>query len=129
MTRRDAWLALAAVTPLSMLITYHRPWDAKLLLLAIPACAILWAEGGRLRWPALTLTAAAMVFTGDIPLKGCVVLGERGGLGSASGAWRLLTLLCYRPASVALLAVGVFYLWVFLRSGKEASKLRVAKPA
>jgi len=31
-----------------MLVTYHRPFDAKLLLLAVPACAMLWAEGGRI---------------------------------------------------------------------------------
>jgi hypothetical protein len=41
-----AWLALAAVVPLTMLVTYHRPWDAKLLMLTVPACAMLWAEGG-----------------------------------------------------------------------------------
>jgi hypothetical protein len=33
-----AWLALAAVTALTMLVTYHRPYDARLLLLTIPAC-------------------------------------------------------------------------------------------
>ncbi len=42
----NAWLAVAAAVPLTILITYHRPYDAKLLLLTIPACALLWAEGG-----------------------------------------------------------------------------------
>ena len=39
------WLALAALVPLSMLPIYHRPYDAKLLLLAVPACAAIWAQG------------------------------------------------------------------------------------
>ncbi|MGO9636822.1 MAG: glycosyltransferase family 87 protein, partial [Terracidiphilus sp.] len=41
-----AWLALAGIAALSMLPVYHRPYDAKLLLLTVPACAMLWAEGG-----------------------------------------------------------------------------------
>jgi hypothetical protein len=51
-----AWLALAAIAPLSMLPLYHREHDAKILLLAVPACAILWAEGGARGWFALLLT-------------------------------------------------------------------------
>jgi cell division protein FtsW (lipid II flippase) len=53
----NAWFALAAVVPLTLLVTYHRPYDAKLLLLAVPACAMLWVEGGPLRWFALLVTA------------------------------------------------------------------------
>ena len=41
-----SWLALAAITPLSMLPIYHLQHDAKLLILTIPACAMLWSEGG-----------------------------------------------------------------------------------
>src|SRR6202012_354937 len=42
-SRQRAWLGLAAITALSMLVTYHRQHDAKLLLLTIPACAMLWS--------------------------------------------------------------------------------------
>jgi len=38
-TKLNAWLALAAISALSMLPVYHRAYDAKLLLLAIPGCA------------------------------------------------------------------------------------------
>ena len=38
--------ALAVIAPLSMLPVYHRPHDAKLLLLTLPACALLFAKGG-----------------------------------------------------------------------------------
>jgi hypothetical protein len=43
--KAKTWLALAAVVPLTMLVTYHRPYDAKLLLLAVPACAIAVGRG------------------------------------------------------------------------------------
>lgn len=42
-----AWVALAAVSALTMLPIYHRRHDARLLLLMIPACAVLWSEGRR----------------------------------------------------------------------------------
>ncbi len=63
-----ASLALAAIAALSMLPVYHRPYDAKLLLLTIPACAMLWTEVGLLRWLALLANTAAIVLTADIPL-------------------------------------------------------------
>jgi uncharacterized SAM-binding protein YcdF (DUF218 family) len=40
------WLALAAIAALSLLPIYHRQQDTKLLLLTIPACVVLWTEGG-----------------------------------------------------------------------------------
>ena len=65
-SQRGAWLALAAIAPLSMLPVYHRPYDAKLLLLTVPACAMLWAEGGRIGRLALLVNAAGFVLTGDL---------------------------------------------------------------
>ncbi len=44
-TKENAWIALAAIAALSMLPVYHRGYDAKLLLLTVPACSILWATG------------------------------------------------------------------------------------
>ena len=64
---RNAWLALAAIAALSMLPVYHRQVDARLLLLTVPACAMLWAEGGRIGRLALAVTTAGLVLTGDIP--------------------------------------------------------------
>ena len=49
-----------------MLPVYHRCYDARLLLLTIPACVILWKHGGKIAWSALLLTLAAIVLTGDI---------------------------------------------------------------
>ena len=109
------WIALAAVVPLTMLVTYHRPHDAKLLLLAIPACAMLWAEGGVTGRLAFVVTAAGILLTGDIPLS---IL--HGGGGKSFKVRRpesisdKLTLFFMRPASCALLLMAIFYLWIYV---------------
>jgi hypothetical protein len=64
---RRTWLALAAIAALTMLPVYHRAQDTKLLLLTVPACAMLWAEGGRIGRLALLVTSAGFVLTGDLP--------------------------------------------------------------
>jgi hypothetical protein len=61
-----AWLALSAATAFSLLITYHRLWDAKLVMLAIPACCLLWSRGGWLAKAAILINSVATVLTGDI---------------------------------------------------------------
>jgi hypothetical protein len=115
----SAWLALAAITAITMLVTYHRPWDAKLLLLAIPACAMLWAEGGPARWPALLVTTAGLLFTGDIPLAILSNLAKNLHVGAAGIFAKLLTVLLLRPASLFLLMVALFYLWMYLSRAAE----------
>jgi hypothetical protein len=112
---RGAWLALAAIVPLTMLVTYHRPWDAKLLMLSVPACALLWAEGGLIGWIALLVNAAGMVLTGDIPLAALVVLSDKLHVGTAGIFGKILTVVLMRPATLILLMMAIFYLWVYLR--------------
>jgi len=110
-----AWLALAAIVPLTILVTYHRPYDAKLLLLTIPACAMLWAEGGVIGWIALTVNTAGFVFTGDVPLAILVILTNNWHCCTAGIFGQMLTVLLTRPAPLILLAMGIFYLWAYLR--------------
>jgi hypothetical protein len=118
-SKRRAWLALAAVVPLTMLVTYHRPYDAKLLMLAIPACAILWNEGGPIRWIALAVNTAGIVLTGDIPLAILGIFANKLHVGTAGIYGKMLTVLLMRPASLILLAMGMFYLWVYVRRAPE----------
>jgi hypothetical protein len=120
-SRARALLALASIVPLTMLITYHRPWDAKLLLLTVPACAMLWAEGGLIGWLAILLTCAGIVFTGDIPLALLGGVTESLGLSTVSLSGQILTVLSARPIPLILLLMGVFYLWIYIRhtSGLE----------
>ncbi len=105
-------LGLAAVAPLSLLPVYHRYYDTKLLLLVIPACAVLWASRRPMRWWAIVFTVAALVSTGDIShtLLNHLVANLQAGLGVAAQ-----TDLSVFVAPVALFAVSVFYLWAFWR--------------
>jgi len=110
-----AWLALAAIVPLTMLVTYHRPYDAKLLLLTVPACALLWAEGGPISWIALILNTAGFVLTGDLPLAILVILTNNWHVSTTGIFGRILTVILTRPVPLILLAMGIFYLWLYLR--------------
>ena len=110
-----AWAALAAIVPLTMLVTYHRPYDTKLLLLAVPACAALWAKGGRVGRIAVAITTACVTMTGDVPLAAFVVI-SKSTAGMADGFLKKLAMVVLtRPASILLLVAAVFYLWVYLR--------------
>ena len=114
-TQRGAWLALAAVLPITLLMTYHRPWDAKLLLLTIPACAMLWAEAGAIRWIALLLTSAGIVLTADLPLIILAIHTANLHISTAGLSGQILTVVLMRPTPLILLAMGIFYLWVYVR--------------
>ena len=43
-TLAGVWLGLAFIANLSIIVTYHRPYDAKILLLSVPARAQLWSQ-------------------------------------------------------------------------------------
>jgi hypothetical protein len=111
-----AYLALAAIVPFTLLVTYHRTTDTKLLLLAVPACALLWSDGGVMKWLAVAVTGGGIFITGDIPL---VVLGIRVGnpdWAHAGFLTKVFFVLAYRPVPVLLLVLGVFYLRAYVRS-------------
>jgi hypothetical protein len=114
-SQSNAWLALAAIAALSVLPVYHRLHDAKLLLLTIPACALLWAEGGAIRWVACVMNTAAIVFTADIPstlLLGLPYLLH----GHATGIFgNMLAVALMRPAALTVTALSVFYLYIYIR--------------
>jgi len=114
-TQSRAWLALAAIAALTMLPVYHRQYDAKLLLLTIPACATLWVEGGAIGRLALFVNVAGLVFTCD--LTWAILLGLINHLHlSATGfsGWILMAIQVF-PAPAILLVMAVFYLWVYAR--------------
>jgi hypothetical protein len=109
-----ALFALAAVVPLTMLVTYHRPYDAKLLLLTVPACAMVWAEGRAIRWVALLVSTFGIVLTGELPLAIVVTLTQKLQVGTGI-LGQLLQAVTTRPGSLALLAMAVLYLRVYVR--------------
>ena len=115
---RLAWLALASVVPLTMIVTYHRVHDAKLLLLMVPACVMLWAEGGAIGRTATLLTAAVFALTADIPLAILCEFSQRLHLSTAALSGQILTVLLVRPDQEILMATGIFFLWVYMRQSQ-----------
>lgn len=115
------WLALAAIAPLSLLPTYHRSHDAKILLISVPACALLWAEGRLIRWLAVALTSAGIVLTGDFPLW---VLGRLTGESQIPGDifGKIRAIMLTRPVPLVLLAMGTFYLWLYFDRTRDRSQ-------
>lgn len=114
-SREGALLSLASVSVLTVLPIYHRTYDTKLLLLTVPACAFLWTAKDPKRWVALALTAAAIFFTSDIPIVLSLELTGHLSANPSALAGKLADLAILRPAPIVLLALGCFYLWVFLR--------------
>jgi hypothetical protein len=109
-----AWLALAAIAAISMLPVYHRIYDAKLLLLTVPACALLWSQGRLIGRIALLVTTAAFVLTADLPWV--LVFGLIDHLRPATpwlSGW-VLTAIAVLPAPTILLIMSVFYLCVYV---------------
>jgi hypothetical protein len=114
-TPARTWLALAIVSALSMLPVYHRQLDAKLLLLSVPACAMLWAKGGRVGRFALAINFAALTLTGDLPWV--VILNFIGHLPATSSEFtkQMAIAVQVMAAPLILLVMGIFYLWVYAR--------------
>jgi hypothetical protein len=111
----NALFALVSVTALSMLVTYHRSYDAKLLLLSVPACAILWAEAGTLAWVALVISGMGVLFIGDLPLTILMHFTRHLYSPAAGIAGKIATAVITRPAPLILLVTAIFYLWVYSR--------------
>jgi len=116
---RTVLLALAAIAALSMLPLYHRQQDTKLLLLTVPACAMLWAEGGPTGWLALLVNSAAFVLTGDLPWA--ILLGFIGHMRAPTTALGTQMLIAVQvfPVPLILLVTGIFYLWVYVRRCRD----------
>jgi hypothetical protein len=116
---RGARLALAAIAALSMLPVYHRQVDARILLLTVPACAMLWAEGGRIGRLALMVTTGGFVLTGDIPWA--IFFAGLGKLHLPATAMtgKVLIVVQVLPLPLILLVIGAFYLWAYAYSGRQ----------
>jgi hypothetical protein len=123
-TGTTAWFGLAVIAALSMLPLYHRQYDARLILLTVPACAILWAERGRIGYFALLITSVAFVFNGDFTWIALLNLLPR---------WHLVHMRYFDPLAfpvpLSLLALGSFYLWVYARRAHKDLASNTARPA
>jgi hypothetical protein len=113
-SREGARLALACIAVLTLLPVYHWTHDAKLLLLTLHACALLWAGRGAARWIAVVLTGAAIFVTSDLPLAVLSLIAKRLSVSASTLGGKLAIVFFLRPAPLILLALGCFYLWAFL---------------
>jgi hypothetical protein len=113
---RSFWLGLATIAALSMLPVYHRQLDAKLLMLTVPACAMLWSEAGVTARLALLVNGAGLLLIGDLPWAILLVLMSN--LHQAGGALsRQLNIAVQMfPIPLILLGMTIFYLWVYARN-------------
>lgn len=113
-----AWYALAAAVPFAMLVVYHRCYDCRLLLVAVPVCADLWIARSPLRWYALALTLAGIIVTGDLLW---IVFFQITRYSPATAGAAVFF------APIVLAVLGVFYLWVYLKRSGQASFLDAAE--
>ena len=122
-SKERMWLALAVISALSLLPVYHRIYDAKLLLLSIPACAMLWAEGGMIGWLGLAVNSLALFFTSDLPwVFFSIILNHlRPTLPWLSGS--ILNAIVALPAPTMLLLMSIFYLWIYASRSLSDSTL------
>jgi len=110
--RARYWLALAAIAPLTMLPSYHLQHDAKLIMLCIPGCAMLWARRGWIGGLSMLVTGAGIVINGDIFSGARILLTRHLIVPQSSFTSRLTTVLLTRPAPLILVAMAVFFLMV-----------------
>ena len=121
-TKSNTWFAIASISALSMLPIYHRLCDAKLLLLTIPACAILWAEGGLVCWLAPAVNFCAFLLTGELQWAIFFRLLKHLSLSSTWLSGNVLMALQIFPVPFILFVVGAFYLWVYVRRASDPEK-------
>jgi hypothetical protein len=77
---------------------------------------MLWARGGPVAKTAVLLTTAGIALTGDIPLVISIVISDHLLPFTAGLPKLILTLLLTQPASLMLLILAIFYLWIYVRS-------------
>jgi hypothetical protein len=112
----ESLLALAFVAALTMLVSYHRPYDSKLLLLAIPATSMLRYGDDRWRRPALIVATFAVFFTSDLPLAFLTLITRSIRVPRLVISERILLSPILRPTPISLLLMAVVFLFVYLRT-------------
>jgi hypothetical protein len=126
-TPANLWLALASIAALSMLPVYHRQYDTKLLLLAVPGCAMLFVEHRLTGWLALLVTTAGFVLNADIPWVIFFALTKSLHLSNTGLSGQILVAVQLFSAPLILLVMGIFYLWVYARRSSTNAALHPLK--
>jgi hypothetical protein len=109
------WMALASASALTLLPVYHRQYDTKLIILAVPACVALWMTKGALGRFAVAFTAVAFFVSGDLPWVAFLGYFNHQHWSATGRYGRLLLAVWDFPTPLGLLAMGIFYLWIYAR--------------
>jgi hypothetical protein len=122
LTPGRVWGGLAAMSALSMLPVYHRQYDAKLLLLTVPACAALWVAGGRIAKLSLAVEFACLFFTSDLPWALFISFVKHLDLPTTGPTRDALIMLLSFPLPMALVITCCFYTLVNFRRSDTANE-------
>jgi len=95
------------------------------VMLAIPPSCMLWTRRGGLGKTAFWITTAAVLFAGDFPLAVLKTIADSLHVNRSGFGGQLLSVVLIRPESIALLAMGIFYLWTYLRCTPQEKLLSV----
>ena len=112
-----AWFGVAPISVLTMLPVYHRLYDAKIMIVAIPACAMLWARKGAKARIALSLTVAAILLTSGFPWAIFFQILKHISAPNTAYTAMVLTVLQVFPVPLTLLAFAIFFLYAYFKSG------------
>jgi glycosyl transferase family 87 len=121
-----ALYAITAISAMSMLPSYHRVGDAKLLLISIPACTALWVNGGVLRWLSLVITSAGILLTGEFQWAILFAVIKNSRFSARVLDAHTLVALQVIPVPVILLIVTIFYLYVYFKFASRSENRKNA---
>jgi hypothetical protein len=107
------WLALAVIAPLTMLPVHHHLYDTKLLLLTVPACALLQVGNRSIARLALFVNATVFVATGDVSWTVFYHFIDKLHPAALGLPQWILPALQALPVPLLLLAMSIFYLWIY----------------
>jgi hypothetical protein len=118
-SRRTGLRALSLLSVLSLLVMYHRFYDAVLLWLPLAVLLSDWDELGA--WPRWLLAASLAVFSvnGQALLQAMVEAGRVPGWAASTVLWRTLVM-PHHPWTLLLLALGLTA-WLLRAPGPAAS--------
>ena len=126
-SKETAWLFLASTAALTMLPVYHRQYDSKMILFAVPALASIWSRLRPYRLFALSVTSLAFILNGDIPWAIFLYAVGKYHLSQPGPEGRLLTAAWDFPVPLSLLAICLTFLWFACR-GAGNRKSSAAAP-
>lgn len=113
------WTGITCAACITMLPVYHRHHDAKLLMLAIPACAMIWNLDRAKGIAAVAVSSIAIAMISDVPRVILTRLEMPMSFSSATPSGKLAIIFLAHPAPLSILLMSVFFLWLLWRGVPE----------